>query len=219
MPYSVRQVAVAYLYRGRAEFAKHEPEQAIGDYTRAIAIDPRLAAAFSERGSVYLSLHRIDLAISDCAQAIEINPSNAVYRYNCGNAYWHGSLFSQAIAEYDAAIQLQPNFPLAYMNRGLAEADHGSTDAALRDLTESIRLDASAHGCIVQSRSALRTIRSSWPKPSTISVQLSAHVPMKQPHISCERRRIAKWATWMRQSVIFGGQPRLTRPMLKANLH
>ena len=90
MPYSVRQVAVAYLYRGRAEFAKHEPEQAIGAYTRAIAIDPRLAAAFSERGSVYLSLRRIDLAISDCAQAIEINPSNAVYRYNCGNAYWHG---------------------------------------------------------------------------------------------------------------------------------
>ena len=58
MPHSVRQVAVAYLYRGRAEYAKHEPQQAIGDYSKAIAIDPRLAAAFSERGSAYLSLQR-----------------------------------------------------------------------------------------------------------------------------------------------------------------
>ena len=92
MPHSVRQVAVVYLYRGRAEYAKHEAQQAIGDYTRAIAIDPRLAAAFSERGSAYLSLQRVDLAISDCTQAIKINPNHAVYRYNCGNAYWQPSL-------------------------------------------------------------------------------------------------------------------------------
>ena len=87
MPHSVRQVAVAYLYRGRAEYFKREFERAVGDYSKAIAIDPRLAPAFSERGSSYLSLHRFDLAISDCTQAIKINPNNAVYRYNCGNAY------------------------------------------------------------------------------------------------------------------------------------
>ena len=50
MPYSVRQVAVAYLYRGRAKYAKHEPQQAIGDYTRAIAIDPRLRSGIQRTG-------------------------------------------------------------------------------------------------------------------------------------------------------------------------
>jgi tetratricopeptide (TPR) repeat protein len=79
MPHSVRQVAVAYLYRGRAEYFEREFEQAVGDYSKAIAIDPRLAPAFSERGSAYLFLHRFDLAISDCTQAIKINPNSAVY--------------------------------------------------------------------------------------------------------------------------------------------
>jgi len=125
MPHSARQVAFAYLYRGRAQYLKRDPEHAIADYSKAIAIDPRLAEAFSERGSAYLALKRIDLAIGDCTQAIQINPSNAAYHYNCGNARWHGHQFDNAIADYDEAIRLQPEFALAYMNRGLTKAEQG----------------------------------------------------------------------------------------------
>jgi len=125
VPHSEKQVAIAYFYRGRAQYLKHQVEQAIKDYDQALAIDPRLAEAFSERGSAYLALNRIDLAIADCSQAIQINPNNAAYHYNCGNAYWHGKLTEQAIAHFSEAIRLQPQFALAYMNRGLAKADQG----------------------------------------------------------------------------------------------
>jgi tetratricopeptide (TPR) repeat protein len=110
MPHSVRQVAVAYLYRGRAEYIRRQPQQAITDYSKAIAIDPRLAEAFSERGSAYLSLQRVDLAISDCTQAIQINPSNAAYRYNCGNAYWHGRHFDQRFRNTPTQFDWRPSF-------------------------------------------------------------------------------------------------------------
>jgi tetratricopeptide (TPR) repeat protein len=111
LPHSEQQVAVAYFYLGRAEYIKHQVQQAIDDFGKALAINPRFAEAFSERGSAYLTLNRVDLAIADCSQAIQIIPNNAAYRYNCGNAYWHGRLLDQAVAQFSEAIRLQPQFP------------------------------------------------------------------------------------------------------------
>jgi tetratricopeptide (TPR) repeat protein len=75
VPHSEKQVALAYFYRGRAEYIRHQAQQSIADYSQAIAIEPRFAEALSERGSVYLGLNQIDFAIADCTEAIQINPN------------------------------------------------------------------------------------------------------------------------------------------------
>jgi tetratricopeptide (TPR) repeat protein len=142
LPHSAKDRAIAYLFRGRAFNAKHQPELAVSDFTKAIAIDPRLAPAFSERASAYIALQRVDLAISDCTEATVINPTNAIYP--TGNAYWRAKQLDKALGEYGDAIRLQPDFPLVYMNRGLVEAEQGTMDAAVRDLTEAIQLDPSS---------------------------------------------------------------------------
>jgi tetratricopeptide (TPR) repeat protein len=44
-----------YLHRGVARFAKGDPDGAIADHNKAIAINPRFAAAYQNRSLVWLA--------------------------------------------------------------------------------------------------------------------------------------------------------------------
>ena len=52
-------------------------EQAVADYTRAIALDPRNANAYHNRGSSYDKMGRLVEAVNDFSKAIELDPRNA----------------------------------------------------------------------------------------------------------------------------------------------
>ena len=65
---------------------KHE--QAIGDFTQAISLNPKNANAYADRGAAYGSLGQHALAISDFTQAITLNPNFAGAYYNRAIGYF-----------------------------------------------------------------------------------------------------------------------------------
>jgi tetratricopeptide (TPR) repeat protein len=117
---------------------------AIADYTRAIQLDPNLAAAYRERGRTYGEIGDHDTAVEDLNQAIRLNP-DSVAAYNIrGLAYANKGDYDRAIADYTQAINLDPKDAAAYYNRGNAYDDKGDYDRAIKDYNRAINLDPKA---------------------------------------------------------------------------
>ncbi len=76
MPESVQETVRTHLDHGRACLDKGKYDDAIADYTKAIALDPEDAAAYTNRGEVYEEKGDKEQAIADFRKALEIDPSN-----------------------------------------------------------------------------------------------------------------------------------------------
>jgi tetratricopeptide (TPR) repeat protein len=131
-----------------ARDSKEGDAQALADFTRAMEIDPNLAAAYFYRGGLFCLMGDYDKALADCNQLITIRPNEAMPYYHRGLVYHNSGNNDNAIADFDQAIRLSPNFALAYGNRGNAYYDKGSIDKAIADYSEAIRIrpnEASAY--------------------------------------------------------------------------
>jgi tetratricopeptide (TPR) repeat protein len=101
-------LAVAYYDRGFGYDNKHLYDQAIADYTQAIALKPDYANAYGNRGEVYNERGLYDQAIADLSQAIALGATAPDFDQR-GNSYRNKGLNEQAIADYRAALRLDPN--------------------------------------------------------------------------------------------------------------
>ncbi len=111
-----------------------DDEEAVEDFSRAIALKPNFAQALSNRGGVYAILGRFDLALEDCNRAVALAPSVARVRINRGNIFFQTHRLREAIADYDEAIRLNPNFANAYANRARAWLELKEYDKAWADV-------------------------------------------------------------------------------------
>ena len=71
-------------------------KQAIGDYDKAIELNPKFAKAYDNRAAAYGSLGNYRKAIEDWSKAIELDPKSAMVYYNLGVAYWSLGNYRQA---------------------------------------------------------------------------------------------------------------------------
>jgi tetratricopeptide (TPR) repeat protein len=71
-------LAIAYYNRGRAYENKALHDQAIADYTEAIALRPNDADTYSNRGSIYELIGQRDKALSDYRAALNLRPNDAL---------------------------------------------------------------------------------------------------------------------------------------------
>jgi tetratricopeptide (TPR) repeat protein len=102
----------------------------------------RLATAFDNRGVAYRLKGEYERALQDYDQAIRLNPNNANAYNNRGIIYRIKGEYARAIADYSEAIWLKNgDFPAAYYNRALANADKGEYELSLRDLDVVMRFN------------------------------------------------------------------------------
>jgi tetratricopeptide (TPR) repeat protein len=57
--------------------------ESVGDFSKAIQIDPKFVAAYLGRGSAHHALSENDEALSDLATAIELDPAPGAIVYAC----------------------------------------------------------------------------------------------------------------------------------------
>ena len=76
MPESVQETVRAHLDHGRACLDKGKYDDAIADYTKAIALDPNDANVYTNRGVAYGKKGEVGRAIADFRKALEIDPSD-----------------------------------------------------------------------------------------------------------------------------------------------
>jgi tetratricopeptide (TPR) repeat protein len=98
---------VMHRYFGNAYAMRAEYEQAIDDFTRAIAHDPKFAQAFLDRGILYWrELDHPRRAIQDLTIALTLNPALYEAIFNRGIAYQQLREYDRAIAEFTAYLEV-----------------------------------------------------------------------------------------------------------------
>ncbi len=94
--------------------------RAVDLLTRAIAVNPKVAAAHSNLGAALKELRRLEEAVTSYERAIELDPNTAEAYSNRGNALQELGRLEEAVASYDRAIALKPDYADALYNRGNA---------------------------------------------------------------------------------------------------
>ncbi len=123
---------------------KAHTDQAVADYTQAIAIEPS-ADAYRGRGLTYQSNGEYDKAIADYTNAIAIKPDDGL-AYDCrGLAYSGQREYDKAIADLNKAIAMRPDDARAYNDRSLVYVDRGEFEKALSDCDLAIAIEPSSH--------------------------------------------------------------------------
>jgi len=129
-----------YENRGSALESLGRHEEAIADFTRAIALDPQDTIAYSNRATVLLRSNRLALAIADLSEVIRLEPADGRAFYERGTAYERSGALEKALNDYREAVRLRPGFApaAAALGRLLAARNPGE---ALENLSAAIRLD------------------------------------------------------------------------------
>lgn len=144
--YGANDLAVAYLNRGLENFARRDYDQAVADYTAAIALDGKNADIYNNRGNAYHARRDYPRALRDFDKAIARNPAHALAYNNRGIVYGDMGDFARAIQDYDQAIAIHPAYASAYNNRGNIHAKQGDFRMAVQDYSQAIVLKPSYVG-------------------------------------------------------------------------
>jgi protein O-mannosyl-transferase len=136
-----RRSPKVYFHRGVAFEKAGKPEQAIDDYTRAIALFPSYYEAFFSRGTAYDRMGRFDQAIEDYTSAIFLKPSSYEAYTNRGLAYKKIGRRVEAIADFNRAISLSASAGKAYLNIGITRFEDGMYTEAIEQFDRAIAID------------------------------------------------------------------------------
>lgn len=116
-------------------------EGALENFNRAIKLNPDYADAYNNRASVRHELGDDPGAQKDYTEAILLNPDRAVYHDNLGIISYSSDDYRGAQAAHTRSIQLNGGAQ-AYNNRGFARLRLAEVQAALKDFTQAIELNA-----------------------------------------------------------------------------
>ncbi len=105
---SPEHLSNAHRGRGDVYFEKGDFDSAIGDYERALTIDPHNAAAYTNRGNIRFHRGSFSLALEDLNSAIILNPRDAVAFQNRGNVYFYSGQYGKAATDYRHSLALDP---------------------------------------------------------------------------------------------------------------
>jgi tetratricopeptide (TPR) repeat protein len=133
-------------WMGRLDYDGHEYNGAIGNFERAIALDPRMARAYDNLGLCYYYENQNELAIANYEKAIELDrgtehPSPWPY-LNLAITQQFLNRPAEAEKNLREAIRLDPGFAKAHFQLGTVLEDQQKPEAARDELKEAARLDA-----------------------------------------------------------------------------
>ena len=104
---------------GLSYFEKEEYDDALQEFTKAIALKPH-PFHFNNRGLALYHIHRYEEAKRDYDEAIKRNPDDAHVFFNRGNVFLNNKEFREALEDFDSAIAKEPKNPKFWHAKGLA---------------------------------------------------------------------------------------------------
>lgn len=139
--YENPQTYTFYLQRGESNMKNRNFRQAIGEFSRAIEIEPNNSAAYTGRGVSYEMIGDYRQAIDDFTDAIKLKPDSGVAYNGRGYSYLRTGNYLQAIGDYNRAIELKPDSSISYAGRGMSYQSIGNHRQAIGDFTRAIEID------------------------------------------------------------------------------
>ena len=155
-----------FIDRGESSRKAGRTEEAVSDFDRAIALDPRNATAHCYRASTHMTWlppgktteQQLEKALEDLDAAIGIDVGYEwAYRLRA-TANELIDRNQEAIDDWNQAIKLLPGYARAYCRRGGLYVKEDRLEEALRDLDVSLSLD-NAHHPSYQLRARVRELQ------------------------------------------------------------
>lgn len=107
-------------------------------FTKALALDPRLADAYEKRAIHYYFQEKYDRVIEDFTEYIRLVPDKADAFRMLGMGYLKTGDYQKAIFNFDKAIHFAPEMSSAYAYRAEAFRMNGQMNDAIEDATTAI---------------------------------------------------------------------------------
>lgn len=130
----------AYNNRGEAFEKSGQPDRALEDYSKAIAINPKDDVAYLNRGAIMFERGNYDLAIADFSKTISLAPDAAHAYNNRGAAYLKLGDRERAMVDFNTAIVRKPLYYLPYLSRGITLMNSGDNSKAIEDFNKVLEL-------------------------------------------------------------------------------
>jgi tetratricopeptide (TPR) repeat protein len=128
----------SYMKSGQQKLKQADYSGAIADFSKALNLNPKLAAAYGWRGVARTKTQDADQAIADFSEAIRLKPDYAGSYANLSVAWQLKGRHDEAIKDATEAIRLNPTDAEAFYNRGSSKG--GDYNSAISDLTEALKL-------------------------------------------------------------------------------
>jgi tetratricopeptide (TPR) repeat protein len=153
--------------RGIEKGKEGDLDGAIGDFTRAIELNPKDDAPYYNRAQAKWLKKDAAGAIADYTRAIELGSTNPAAYNNRGNARAENNDRDGAIADYTHAIELKPDYARAYYNRAVAKQAKGDVTGAKADFKTAEKLDPE-----LASEESAADSKNNRPSPGVTTVSL-----------------------------------------------
>ncbi len=114
-------------------------DEAITEFNKVIAADPKSASAYYNLGFAYDKKGDLEKAILNFTKAIEMDIALTDAYYNRGFAYYKKGVFDKAIADYNKVIEISPVSADAYYGLGLVYSQKGDLDKAISEYGQAIK--------------------------------------------------------------------------------
>jgi tetratricopeptide (TPR) repeat protein len=132
--------AAGFVRRGNVYLDSRRYDEAVADFTSALALDPQDIWALANRGIAYVWKGDQESAARDLNAAAARDPNNFVVYRARGLMAHRAQSWTDAIAVFTRAIELQPNDDFSLGYRAQAHAALRNDDAALADSAAALRL-------------------------------------------------------------------------------
>ena len=123
-----------YAFRGAAHLKLAMYDNAIYDFSMAIANNGTKAVYYIERAKAYEATGQQRLALLDYLRSLELVPGNAEVNGKAALIQYELGMHVNAIENLSAAIRLKPEKGAFYFNRALNYNKLGDTDMVERHL-------------------------------------------------------------------------------------
>ncbi|OLN85578.1 Mitochondrial import receptor subunit tom70 [Colletotrichum chlorophyti] len=131
--------ALAYNLRGtfRCLLGKHD--DAMGDLTKSIELDPSMTQSYIKRASMNLELGAPDKAAEDFDKAMEQNQDDPDIYYHRAQLHFIKGEFSDAAKDYQKSIDLDRDFIFSHIQLGVTQYKMGSIASSMSTFRRCIK--------------------------------------------------------------------------------
>lgn len=130
-----------YNSRGSYYWLNERNEEAIADYSKAIALHPDYLEAYYNRALVYNKLNKYKEALDDYSKVISFKPNDPLGYKSRIDIFIKMKRTDLAYNDYCKLIELEPNDATTYLNRANVLKEQHKNEAAIADYNKALSLD------------------------------------------------------------------------------
>jgi tetratricopeptide (TPR) repeat protein len=144
-----------HLVRGRLAFASGRYEEAVNEFSAAVAADPTSARALVNLGTALAKVGDLDAAVVKYREALSVEPDQTTAHFNLGSSLLEEGRPGEAIPHLEAVLRAAPYDAQAHLLMAQALVAAGNDRASLEHFERVAELDPGSADAVTGGAAAL----------------------------------------------------------------